>query len=292
MYVQFSEGFPGIAIQDEQIYADRSQDLSQPLEKLYSAYLEHKLEQYAISPAYAAGLHAFLSQQWKTPFAVKGQITGPVSFGLAITDEGRRPIIYDEVLADALAKHLRLKAAWQEKVLHTVSTNTIIFIDEPYLASIGSAFVSLPWERAAALLEEVLGGVQGLRGIHCCGNTDWSLLLQAPFDILSFDAYNYGRSLNLYPAEVKSFLERGGVIAWGIVPNDERALEVETVSSLSQRLDTTMGLLCHKGIDYDMLREQSLLTPSCGLGLLSVEGAAKALELLAGLSKNLRGEIE
>ncbi len=285
MYAQFSEGFPGIAIQDEQIYVDCSQDLSQPLEELYSAYLEHSLEQCAISPAYAAGLHTFLSQQWGMPLAVKGQITGPVSFGLAITDEGRRPIIYDDVLADALAKHLRLKAEWQEKALRSICPDTIIFLDEPYLASIGSAFVSLPGERAAAVLEEVLGGIQGLRGVHCCGNTDWSLLLQAPLDILSFDAYNYGESLSLYPAEVKGFLERGGVIAWGIVPNDEHALEGETVANLFQRLDMTMRLLCRKGISYDMLREQCLLTPSCGLGLLSVEGAAKALELLAGISE-------
>jgi methionine synthase II (cobalamin-independent) len=290
MYVQFSEGFPNIAVQDEQIYVSRSQDLSYSLERLYSAYLEHGLEQYALSPAYAAGFHAFLSQQWGMSLAVKGQITGPVSFGLAITDEGRRPIIYDDVLADALAKHLRLKVAWQEKALRTIATDTIIFIDEPYLASIGSAFVSLPREQVVAMLEEVLGGIQGLKGVHCCGNTDWSLLLQVPLDILSFDAYNYGESLSLYPAEVRGFLERGGVIAWGIVPNDERALEGETVASLSERLDTTMGLLCRKGIDYDMLREQSLLTPSCGLGLLSVEGATKALELLAGLSKRLGGE--
>jgi methionine synthase II (cobalamin-independent) len=141
-----------------------------------------------------------------------------------------------------------------------------------------------------AFLEEVFQGIRGLKGIHCCGNTDWSVLLSTSVDILSLDAYNYGESITLYPAEVKRFLKRGGIIAWGIVPNTEQALAEETVNSLLHRLREIMESLCHKGIDYDMLWEQCLVTPSCGLGALSPEGAAKALQLLAALSQKSRAE--
>jgi len=289
MYVQFSEGFPGAIVEGERIWVDRSKDLSKPLEQLYTAYLENNIEYGAISAGYAAGFHDFLKEaKQKGRKAVKGQVTGPISFGLSVTDQNRRPLLYDEVLADAIAKHLRLKAAWEEKALRTVCTKTIISIDEPYLSSMGSAFVSLPPEQVVTLLEEVLGGISGLKAIHCCGNTDWSVVLQTSLDILSFDAYNYAETLALYPAEVKDFLNRGGIIAWGIVPNDEQALTKETKASIGGRLEKAMRLLSQKGVSYDTIISQCLITPSCGLGSISIEAATRALELTAAVSADFR----
>jgi methionine synthase II (cobalamin-independent) len=289
MYVQFSEGFPGVMIEGDRIWVDRSQDLSQGLERLYSAYLENKTEYGATRAEYASGLHYFLKEaKGKAGKAVKGQVTGPISFGLSVTDQNRRPLLYDEVLADAIAKHLRLKAAWQEAALRSICPQTIISIDEPYLSSLGSAFVSTSREQVVALLEEVLGGISSLKAIHCCGNTDWSVLLQTSIDILSFDAYNYGEALALYPAEVNSFLSRGGIIAWGIVPNDEQALNKETEASIGDRLEKTMELLSKKGVSYDTIVSRYLITPSCGLGSISIKAATRALELTAAVSTDFR----
>ncbi len=288
MYVQFSEGFPGITIEQERIYVDRSQDLAPALEQLHTAYLENDITHYAISTDYAAGLHAFVSSTIGPPLAIKGQVTGPISWGLFITDQQRHSIIYDETLAEALARHLRLKASWQEKALRQISPTTIVFVDEPYLTSLGSAFVSLPSERVISLLEEVLAGISGLKGVHCCGDTDWSLVLRLPIDILSFDTYNYTNALSLYPAEVKSFLERRGTIAWGIIPNDEEALVKETIASLNDRLEEAIAPFTREGLRFSQLIEQGLLTPSCGLASLSLEAAEQALALLVQLSTKLR----
>ena len=293
MYAQFSEGFPGVVLEEERIWVDRSQDLSRPLEQLYAAYLESSIDHSAVSYEYAEGFHVFLDMVGKDgERAVKGQVTGPISLGLTVTDQDQRPLLYDDVLADALAKHLRLKAAWQERALGAISPNTIISVDEPYLASLGSAFVSFAREQMATLLEEVLGGISGLKAIHCCGNTDWSVLLQTSIDVLSFDAYNYGETLSLYPSEVADFLSRGGVIAWGIVPNDEQALAKEAEASLLDRLEETMALLSKKGVSYDTLQSQCLITPSCGLGSISTEAAARALELTAGVSAGFRKRLD
>jgi len=291
MYAQYSETLPGIVIEDEHISIDRSKDLSEGLERLYTAYLEGNLDASAISPDYAAGLHWFLHQKFDSATAVKGQVTGPVSFGLVVTDAHRRPILYDETLADAIAKHLRLKAAWQQRELRKLSPNTIIFIDEPYLASLGSAFVALSNDTVIRLLNEVLGGLEGLRGIHCCGNTDWSVLMSTQIDILNFDAYTYGESLALYPAELDGFLRRGGIIAWGIVPSDEAALANESVPALLDRLERLMRALVQKGISFDLLLEQSLVTPSCGLASLSSAGAERALETVYRLSSEFRKRL-
>jgi len=288
MYVQFSEGFPGLIQEDERIYVDRSVELSDPLERLYTAYMNDDLDQYAISPEYAAGFHQFLHQELGSALAVKGQVIGPISLGLTITDQDRRPILYDDILADALATHLRLKAAWQERELRKISSNTIIFLDEPYLASIGSAFVSVSDDMVIELIDATLAGLSGLKGIHCCGNADWPVLMNTTIDILNFDAYDCGDSLALYPNEVKAFLDRGGVLAWGIVPSNEAILLGETASSLLRRLEKLMGLLSSSGISYDILCEQCLITPSCGLASLSPRSAERALELTAEVSRELR----
>ncbi len=88
MYVQYSQGFPGVVIDEgeRKIRVDRSADLNQPLERLYSAFLEDDPDRYPISPEYAAGLHSFLAQADLRPMAVKGQVTGPVTWGLTVTD--------------------------------------------------------------------------------------------------------------------------------------------------------------------------------------------------------------
>ncbi|UCE97325.1 MAG: methionine synthase [Dehalococcoidia bacterium] len=288
MSVQFSQGFPGIVEKDNCIYVDRSEDLDEPLEELYTAYLDNDIDKYPVGADYAAGLHTFLDQTYPKPKAVKGQITGPISWGLSVTDDGKRAILYDDMLSDATAKLLRLKAGWQEKELSKISKNTIIFIDEPSMASYGSAFFSLPRERVVSLLEEVLGGINNIKGIHCCGNTDWPIILDTSTDILSFDTYNYAESLTLYPSEVKQFLDRGGAIAWGIVPNAEDRLSAETVSSLKDRLEEAMAPFARNGISFRQLVEQGLLTPSCSLSLLTKDGADHTLELLVGLSQEIR----
>lgn len=289
MYAQYSEGFPGAVIEENKIYVKRAADSTHSLEALYTADIANDSDKFPISPGYAAGLYEFLSLPGLSPWAVKGHVTGPVSWGLTVTDENRRSILYDDTLADAAARLLRLKASWQEKKLREISRNTIIFVDEPYMASFGSAFVAVSREKVIALLNEVFSGISGIKGIHCCGNTDWPVLLQTNAQILSFDAYNYAKSLSLYPAEVKEFLQKKkGAIAWGIIPNESKTLAKETVASLKDRLEEAVAPFTRSGIPFRQLLEQSLLTPSCGLASLTGEEVERVLELLTELSTRIR----
>ncbi len=288
MYVQFSEGFPGLVLEEDRIYVDRRQDLSADLERLYRAYLGKDLDGYAIGDSYAAGLAEWSGADFQRCRAVKGQVIGPVSWGLTVVDQDLRPVLYDEILVDAVAKHLRLKAMWQERELRRLHPTTIILLDEPYMSSFGSAYVALSREQAIALIEEVLGGLRGLKGVHCCGNTDWSLVLSTSTDMLSFDAYEYAESVSLYAGEVRDFLRRGGIIVWGIVPRESGALAHETVQTLADRLLEGMGLLVNKGIPLDDLLAASLVSPCCGLGSSSLEETERALQLTAGVSEEMR----
>ena len=287
MVIQFSEGFPGVVINGDKIHIEPSTNFESELEQIHSACEQDNAHKYGISAEYAAGLSAFLSKVTGREI-VKGQVTGPITWGLRVTSQDGLGILYDETLAETTAKFLRLKASWQENTLRKISPNTIIFVDEPYLVSLGSVFTPIPEEKVPALLEEVLKGIKGVKGLHCCGNTNWSVLLDTKIDILSFDAYNYASSLSTHSDKVKSFLERGGSIAWGIVPNEEEALAKESLPSLRDRLEEAMAPFTKDGVKFKQIIAQGLITPSCGLASLSPEAASQALELAANLSRDLR----
>lgn len=270
--------------------------------------------EFAISPDYAAGLLAFeqavldaaasalpssIFSGTGTPIggglvAVKGQVTGPISFGFQVTDENRRPLFYHELMSEAVVQLLKLKAGWQEERLKRLAgaraIKTITFIDEPYLSSYGSAFMSLNREDVVRALGEVMSGLSGLKGVHCCGNTEWELLLETPLDILSFDAFNYAENLALYAGPIKDFLARGGVLAWGIVPTIAQDLETQTVDGLVERLEAGMRRLAGKGVPFDDLLASALVTPACGLGTQDESTAEKALALTVGVSRAMRAK--
>ena len=294
MYVQYSEGFPGAVVENNRIYIDTAKDYTKALEALYQAYLENDASKYSIGREYAAGLYAFLEQDKLSPRAVKGCVTGPLSWGMTVTDENKRPILYHEILGDAVPKFLKLKAAWEENKLKKISKNTIIFVDEPIMASYGSVVAAGAFskpEKIVEMINEVFDGISGLKGIHCCGNTDWSILLKTKMDILNFDAYAYAESLALYPDEVKKFITRGGCVAWGIVPNNTEPLNKESVASLKDRLEEAIAPFTRDGLSFKEVLKHSLLLPCCGLSPLSEEGTVKALELLTELSKEMRKKI-
>jgi hypothetical protein len=299
MYVQFSAGLPRIAIDEvsEKIVFDTSEDMAADLEEFYTRYLSEDVDAFAPAPDYAAGFYAMLdtiratSGDW-----VKGQVIGPISFGLTVTDRSLRAGLYHELLADAIVKNSAMNARWQIRQLRESRPNVVIFVDEPYLASFGSAYISLGREQVIAMLDEVFEAIHaegGLAGVHCCANTDWSVLLATRVDILNLDAYGYLENLALYPADLRAFLDRGGVIAWGIVPNDE-AIDGDTAAQLADRLRQGMGHICARAgsrgivIRPEELAARSLVTPRCGLGSTTVAVAERVFEKLAGVAMLLR----
>jgi len=288
MYVQYSEGLPGAVIDEEaEKISFQTKDIA-GLEGFYQKYLDKELDYLAITPDYAAGLDSFIKKveaMPEKPPVLKGQVTGPISFGLTVKDENGKPILYNEQFADVIVKGLSLKAAWQESVFKKVAPDalTAIFFDEPYLVSFGSAFVSLNEKEVLEKLDECFRAVSGLSGIHVCGGTDWGLIMQTSVDIIHFDAYNYFESITLYPEQLKAFLDRGGIFCWGITPHTSY-IEQENASSLFEALKVKMDTIISAGIDEQLLAEQSLVAPSCGAGSLSPANAKKALNLTKDVS--------
>lgn len=301
MTVQFCEGMPSIVVdeENERIYfgTGPEADLPGQVEAFYVDYLSKCPERFQISADYAAGLQAFLNTLEQLPQAgkayLKGHVVGPVTFGLSVTDENKQAVLYNEMLRDTVVKTLALKAAWQVDMFKRArpGARAVIFFDEPYLQSFGSAYVSLSREEVTAILNECFAAVDGLTGVHCCGNTDWSILMETDVDIISFDAYDYIDNLVLYPEKLSAFLNRGGALAWGIVPSifpDPGQVAHEDVGSLASRFAVGLEKITAMGTSEELVINQSLLTPTCGTGSMEISLAERSISLTAQLSQELR----
>lgn len=298
MEIQFSEGLPGVVLDQEKqrMYFDTSGDTTSDFEKFYENYLAENLDYFKISPEFSRGIFEMERQlKEKGPSSLnlkyfKSQVTGPITMGLGRVDENKRAIYYNEMFRDAIVKVTEMKARWLLRKFKFLGCDQVCFIDEPILSAFGSStYVSIQRSDVVNYLNDVIQAIHkenALTGIHCCGNTEWTILVDAGVDIISFDAYEFGETIAYYPEKIKSFLEKGSVLAWGIVPTSEKINE-ETPESLVKKLEIVVDNLASKGVDKDLIWEQCLLTPSCGTGSLSVELAEKILSSLSEVTQLL-----
>ncbi len=304
MVDQFMAGLPGLVQGPDRNYVHTEdgrfddQMLAFFEEYLQVAGQETDWDQsrFVLTPQVAQGYFTLLDAL-KTPpgqlQAVKGQVTGPVTFCTAMHDHEGRAIFYHEALREAAVKLLALKAAWQASQLSRTGLPVIVFIDEPALAGYGSSeLISISREDISACLQEVVEAIhdQGaLAGVHVCANTDWSLLLDSKVDIINFDAHGYFDKLILYADQLKAFIRSGRFLAWGLVPTlDPEQIEATTEDTLWQDWKSKSQQIVDLGIGFDILRAQSFITPSCGTGSLTPELNLKVLSLTQGLSRRIR----
>ena len=139
-------------------------------------------------------------------------------------------------------------------------------------------------------METFFSMIQRPRGVHLCGNPDWDFLLGQDLDILSMDIYSNGEVFASYAASIRRFLDRGGVIVWGIVPTNFEPFEKESMISLEKRLEDVWARLYGKGIDREFLLSRSLLSPAtcCLVNPDGEKTVEKAFKVIRQLSESLR----
>jgi methionine synthase II (cobalamin-independent) len=291
--IQFSEGLPFLELhEDQRTLVLSSPDIESELVAFYDLFLSENTSRFAISKAYAPGLHEMIANLREKLDShvkyVKGQTVGPVTFAAGIVDQEGKSLLHNPDLVEALTKALAIRALWQVKELSTWGKRPMIFLDEPYLSGYGSAFMPVQRHEVIGLIKEVIDYVRertdALIGIHCCGNTDWAMIMETGPDIVSFDAFSYMDYFLLYPEEIFQFFERGGSIAWGIVPTFAFSGK-ESVESLFSLLQKGLERLFEWGLSPGLVAGQSLLTPACGMGTMKEAEATKALVLLSQLSE-------
>ena len=298
MMAQFSEVIPCVRVDRERkkVFIERSDSAPEELaafyEKVFAAESAGDLSAFALSESSARGFTTFLrrfsSRAGPPPLFLKGQITGPLTFGLSVLDEQGLPALFDDTFSDVVRQAIRLQALWQIERLQSGPGAGILFVDEPVLAGFGSAaYINLSRVQAVDTLREIFNAVKAtgfLVGSHCCANTDWSLMVEAGVDIINFDAFTYLDSLALYTASLTGFLRRGGLLAWGLVPT-QGPENRSTPEELFRRLTAGIDMLVEHGFPRRELTRNLILTTSCGLGTLTEQGAEATLRELKELGR-------
>ncbi|MGD8286238.1 MAG: hypothetical protein PVG70_17160 [Desulfobacterales bacterium] len=261
MYVQAAEHFPGIVLDVEKRTLRFSMDKF--VEELEEALLNFEnAAMFDISETYSAVYHRFLALDLADRPAIRGQLEGPISFGFNILDQNDRPILFDDTvrpfMLDFMAKRLNV----QLERLKQLNSNAFMFVDEPGLQFLFSAMAGYGDLKAKGDLDQFFTQVDRPRGIHLCGNPDWDFLLNLDLDVLSMDVYTNAEIFSSYASSVSKFLDRGGVIVWGIVPTGFEAFAEEGIPSLIQHLKDVWKVLWLKGVDREQLIERSLLSPA------------------------------
>jgi methionine synthase II (cobalamin-independent) len=306
MVPQFIPGLPGLSSCDGLRFVDTAgANFDDEMLAFFETYLslsdgggDLAGSALALTPEIAGGffaLQAHLRTLNRAPLAVKGQVTGPITFCTGVKDQEGRAIFYNDQLRDAAIKLLALKAAWQTQALGEHGSAVIVFIDEPALAGYGSSeLISISKEETVAALAEVVEAIHaqgGLAGIHVCANTDWSVVIESGADIVNFDAYAYFDKFLLYPDQIRAFVEGGGMLALGVVPTlIPEEIDAETVDSLYTGWQERMAQLAALGLAPQRLYKQSFVTPACGTGSLDRPHALRVLELTRDLSKRVRAD--
>jgi hypothetical protein len=303
MLLQFLPGMPGVVKREDKTFIDTSgPDFEQEFLSFFEDYLlvvegEVELERsrFAMGNDAAPGFGAFLEtakERADELVTLKGQLTGPITFCTGLVDQDGRALFYDEQIRDAAVKLLALRARDQTRKMAVVKPQPLVFFDEPGLAGFGSsAFITITPQDINDCLCEVFEGVTaegGLTGIHVCANTEWSVIFDTGVDIVSFDAYSYFEKLILFSDHLVSFLNRGGILASGIVPTSAELLDTETSQSLVDRWSGQLAQLEALGVPRSTVISQTLITPSCGTGTVSEVQAQRVFQLTSEVSAEIR----
>ena len=292
------EGIPCLIFDREKrsVFLDPSPEREHELIEFYERYEQQDLDYFATTPKTAPFFHIMLeklkeahhpSLKW-----VAFQNVGPILLADMVKQLNGRSSFHHETLRDMLIKAINMKSRWLEKKIREElpEVEVIAGLAETTLVTYTSAGGTGTREEIIDAINGGFVGLTGLTWIHCCANIDWTLLLDSNVDVINFDAYMDSDKVALHSKECKAFLERGGMIGWGIVPVVEETLSKESVQRLLEKLEWGINLFVRKGIDEERLVSSSWVVPSCETVLLSPERSDLAFSMTREISKIMRSK--
>lgn len=239
--------------------------------------------------ARAAGFFAFEAALEAGLFhdavALKGQTTGPLTLAsLLFVDD--TPLLALPSLLDATGHYVARIARWQAERLRRWHKPVLLFLDEPLL---GMLPPGCDEQAALAVLSRTVQAVRAagvLVGLHSCATSAADVptaeMCRVCPDMVSFDAYQGMESFFAHQ-EAQAFVQAGGRVAAGLVPtwNDLSGVDATALFNRWQQAAAQGGELA-------VLAHQTLITASCGLGLLSEDAAWASFALAQDVGQQVR----
>jgi hypothetical protein len=217
--------------------------------------------------AAARALRPFLWEirERKLAFA-KAQLAGPATVRWSSRLSNGEPLSSHPGLDSQVLRLLLVRSLALVQAMRAAGTTPLFYLDEPGLYALDTTDPA-----HLAVLTELRLVVTALRrqgalvGVHCCGNTRWSALLELGVDLLSFDVRLSLDAVLDEPGAVRRFLDQGGAFSLGLVPTDlgqeadarelARAVETSFAAALPDRPDALRHFVT---------------TPACGLAMRTV----------------------
>ena len=215
--------------------------------------------------------------------AVKWQFVGPISVGVALRRAGASPDVAFSMASRVVRSHLRSIGAQIAEALPDAPQ--LVVVDEPFLDDVMAHDFPIAPDEAVDLLSSAMASVEmsATVGVHVCGDIDVATLTASGPKVLSLPARP---SLLPYAGYVARFLDRGGVIAWGAVPTEGPI--GGAAGRTAARLEALWAQLGERGCDPMRLRQQSLISPQCGLGGHSTSVAERVCDTARAVSRAIQ----
>jgi hypothetical protein len=262
MYVQTSQNFPGIAIDFDK--ERLSFDTARFEQELDGYFVKMDVpEAFALTAEYSVVFHKFLSKELQGYKAIRGQVTGPVSFGFKVLDENLKPVIYNDAARTILFDFIQKKANIQYRELKERNPNAFVWLDEPGLSYVFSGLSGYNEQQAKEDYHNFVEGLEGPKGLHLCAEVNLPYLLELGVEILSFDAYQIGFMPREYAGNVAEFIKSGGIISWGIIPTESVALATQTPETMAAILSDYWEVISQNtGLPLNQIAMQALVAPA------------------------------
>jgi hypothetical protein len=275
MLAQAAAGVRGVTVADDGTFDLRIDELDP----------DDPLEDSGFEGDAWVGLRAFLNAVAERTDPVKFQLTGPVTFGIALHASG---VPADLAFATAAAAVRARSLALIELLdVRLPQCQRVVFLDEPGLTGALDRTFPVATDEALDVVSGVLAALEqsAITGIHCCGPADWKLVMEAGPQVLSLPLDS---EVEAAAGSLAQFLERGGWVAWGVVPTD-RPLGT-TPEFLWRQLSQLWCRLVQEGCDPVKLRTQAMITPACGLAGHGVTQAEQVMEFCTDLAERLHDQ--
>ena len=204
--------------------------------------------------------------EYKPQYA-KGQIVGPITLGLLLADESGTPVIENMKAMDLLIKSSCMQIISQICEMKSVYPviKPFIFVDE---AELGRAVISdnafRSRRKILAILKTLVKTIKdngGIPAISASSCLDWSIPLEAGFEIISINPDSQFVTLLNKNLKLDKYFNLGKKIAWNILPNRLDAIKNTDVHSLFLKyLDYVVRLKNFHKLHRSLILNNSIVT--------------------------------